>query len=173
MQTPAKQMEAATVPSKPANAKQPDIASASVPETLTALHVNPDAGLTAGEVETRRHQHGYNEVAELVEHPVLKFLGKFWGLSAWMLELIMLLSLVLRHYSDLAIVGGLLLINAVLGFAQEQRAAGVMQTLRRRLQVSGGCCATPTGRSFPPASWCRVTLSACVPAMSCRRMSRS
>jgi plasma-membrane proton-efflux P-type ATPase len=53
-----------------------------------------------------------------------------------MLELIMLLSLVLRHYSDLAIVGGLLVVNAVLGFAQERRAAGVMQTLRRRLQVS-------------------------------------
>jgi plasma-membrane proton-efflux P-type ATPase len=119
-----------------ANARQPDIAAASVAETLAALQVHPDKGLTAGEVETRRRQHGYNEVAELVEHPVLQFLGKFWGLSAGMLELIMLLSLVLRHYSDLAIVGGLLLINAVLGFAQERRAAGVMQTLRRRLQVS-------------------------------------
>ena len=30
-------------------------------------------------------------------HPVFKFLGKFWGLSAWMLELIMVLSLVLRE----------------------------------------------------------------------------
>ena len=29
-------------------------------------------------------------------HPVLKFLGKFWGMSAWMLELIMVLSAVLR-----------------------------------------------------------------------------
>ena len=77
-----------------------------------------------------------NRTAQQKEHPVLKFLGKFWGLSAWMLELIMLLSLVLRHYSDLAIVGALLVVNAVLGFAQERRAAGVMETLRRRLQVS-------------------------------------
>jgi magnesium-transporting ATPase (P-type) len=72
--------------------------------TLAALQVNPEVGLTSREVETLRYQHGYNEVAEQQEHPVLKFLGKFWGLSAWMLELIMLLSLVLRHYSDLAIV---------------------------------------------------------------------
>lgn len=105
-------------------------------DTFAELQVNPEVGLTSGEVERQRKQHGYNEVAEQSEHPILKFLGKFWGLSAWMLELIMLLSLFLRHYSDLAIVGGLLIVNAVLGFAQEQRAAGVMQTLRRRLQVS-------------------------------------
>ena len=75
-------------------------------------------------------------MAEQKEHPVLKFLGKFWGLSAWMLELIMILSLVLGNYADLAIVGALLVVNAVLGFWQERRAAGVMETLRRRLQVS-------------------------------------
>jgi H+-transporting ATPase len=120
----------------PGTAKAPEIASASVPDTLAALHVNPATGLTHGEVETSRKEHGYNEVAELKEHPVLKFLGKFWGLSAWMLELIMILSLVLRNYADLAIVGALLVVNAVLGFWQERRAAGVMETLRRRLQVS-------------------------------------
>ena len=60
-------------------------------------------GLTHGAVESSRKKHGYNEVAEQKEHPLLKFLGKFWGLSAWMLELIMILSLVLRNYADLAI----------------------------------------------------------------------
>ncbi len=63
------------------------------------------------------------------------FLSKFWGVSAWMLELIMILSAVLRKYSDLAVVGALLVVNAVLGFMQERRAAGVVETLRRRLQV--------------------------------------
>ena len=51
-------------PAKPANAKPPDIASASVPDTLAALHVNPDTGLTHAEVDVRRKEHGYNEVAE-------------------------------------------------------------------------------------------------------------
>ena len=53
-----------------------------------------------------------------------------------MLELIMVLSAVLGNYSDLAVVGALLVVNAVLGFMQEHRAAGVVETLRRRLQVS-------------------------------------
>src|SRR5450756_625228 len=127
---------AAPAPSKPANGKPPDIATASVPDTLSTLHVNPNTGYKRQEVDIRRKAHGYNEVAEHKEHPVLKFLGKFWGVSAWMLELIMVMSAVLRKYSDLAVVGALLVINAVLSFVQERRAAGVVEALRRRLQVN-------------------------------------
>jgi len=120
----------------PATAQKPDIASASVPATLAALEVNPETGLTHAEVDTRRKAHGYNEVAEQKSHPVLLFLGKFWGISAWMLEMIMVLSAILGKYSDLAVVSALLVVNAVLSFMQEHRAAGVVETLRRRLQVS-------------------------------------
>ena len=63
--------------SPPSPGKPPDIASASVPETLLALHVNPETGLSRADVEGRRKEHGYNEVAEQKGHPVLKFLGKF------------------------------------------------------------------------------------------------
>jgi plasma-membrane proton-efflux P-type ATPase len=112
-----------------------DIASASVPATLAALDVTPERGLTQTEVATRRRTHGYNEVAEHKGHPVLMFLGKFWGVSAWMLEMIMVLSAILGKYSDLIVVSALLVVNAVLSFLQERRAAGVVETLRRRLQV--------------------------------------
>ncbi|MFZ2628911.1 MAG: plasma-membrane proton-efflux P-type ATPase, partial [Rugosibacter sp.] len=110
--------------------------SASVPATLAALDVNPATGLPRAEVITRRTTHGYNEVAEQKSHPVRLFLGKFWGVSAWMLELIMVLSAILGKYTDLAVVSALLVVNAVLGFMQERRASGVVETLRRRLQVS-------------------------------------
>src|ERR1019366_9256954 len=136
MGTASNQPATASTPAKPANGKPPDIAAMSVPDTLAALHVNPDTGLTRAEVDTGRKEHGYNEVAREKGHPVLKFLGKFWGISAWMLELIMVLSAVLGNYADLAVVGALLVINAVLGFVQERRAAGVVETLRKRLQVS-------------------------------------
>jgi plasma-membrane proton-efflux P-type ATPase len=132
----ATKSEAEGAPSKPANSKPPDIASASVPDTLAALHVNPGTGLTHAEVDASRKEHGYNEVAVKKQHPILQFLRKFWGISAWMLELIMILSAALRKFSDLAVVGALLLINAVLSFMQERRAAGVVETLRRKLQVS-------------------------------------
>jgi H+-transporting ATPase len=136
MQTAIKKSGAEPPPLTPATAKAPDIASVSVPATLAALHVNPETGLARAEVNTSRQAHGYNEVAEQKKHPVLNFLGKFWGVSAWMLELIMVLSVVLGKYSDLAVVSALLVVNAVLSFMQERRAAGVVQTLRRRLQIS-------------------------------------
>jgi plasma-membrane proton-efflux P-type ATPase len=121
---------------EPASSKPPDIATASVPDTLASLKVNPDTGLTRADVDTRRKENGYNEVADKKSHPALKFLKKFWGISAWMLELIMVLSAVLGKYSDLIVVGALLVINAVLGFMQERRAAGVVEALRKRLQVN-------------------------------------
>jgi len=136
MQTATNEFEVTPPRSLPVTATAPEIASASISDTLAALHVDPATGLTSADVETCRKEHGYNEVAEQKEHPLVKFLGKFWGLSAWMLELIMILSLVLRNYADLVIVGALLVVNAVLGFWQERRAAGVMETLRHRLHVS-------------------------------------
>lgn len=123
---PSSSSGANSATSKPANADLPDIASASIPDTLAALHVNPATGLTRAEVDVRRKEHGYNEVAGKKGHPVLMFLRKFWGLLAWMLELIVVLSAVLGKYSDMAVVGALLVVNAVLGFMQEHRAAGVV-----------------------------------------------
>jgi plasma-membrane proton-efflux P-type ATPase len=135
MRVPPVRSDGDHVASKSAKPQPPDIASASVADTLATLHVSPDSGLTAAEVATRRKENGYNEVAEKKGHPIRMFLGKFWGLSAWMLELIMVLSVVLRKFSDLAVVAALLVVNAVLSFMQEHRAAGVVETLRRRLQV--------------------------------------
>ena len=50
-----------------------------------------------------------------------------------------------RKYSDLAVVGALLVVNAVLSFVQERHAAGVVDALRKRLQV--------TARVLRDAAW--------------------
>jgi hypothetical protein len=69
----ASPQEKAAVPfprSTSSTEKKPGIASASLPDTLAALHVNPATGLTHANVETSRKEHGYNEVTEVKEHPV-------------------------------------------------------------------------------------------------------
>jgi H+-transporting ATPase len=111
-------------------------ASVPVADMLRALGVDPGDGLSRAEVDRRRGQYGTNEVRERQERPLLGFLRKFWGLSAWMLEAIIILSAFLGKYQDLVVVSALLVANAVLGFLQERRAAGVMTTLRRRLPVT-------------------------------------
>jgi len=146
-----------------------DMPNASVSDTLASLQVNPDKGLTREEVNARRKEHGYNEVAEQKAHPIRTFLGKFWGLSAWMLELIMVLSAALRKYSDLVVVGALLVVNAVLSFMQERRAAGVVETLRRRLQVSARVLRDATWQVIParelvPGDIVRVRTGDIIPA---------
>ena len=170
MQTGAPNSEAKLPHAAPATAaKAPDIASASIPDTLAALHADAETGLTRAEADTRRKEHGYNEVAVQKGHPVLLFLAKFWGMSAWMLELIMVLSLVLGKYSDLAVVSALLVVNAVLSFAQERRAAGVVETLRRHLQVSARVRRDSTWQVIParelvPGDIVRVRPGDIVPA---------
>lgn len=79
MTTTRNKPEAKPAPAKPADTKPLEIASASVPDTLASLKVNPGTGLARTEVDARQKENGYNEMAEKKGHPVLKFLGKFWG----------------------------------------------------------------------------------------------
>lgn len=77
-------------------------------EVLASLGADWQSGLSDAEVEARLGRFGPNEVPERRPHPLQEFLKKFWGLSAWMLELIMVLSWVLGKSSDLVIVSALL-----------------------------------------------------------------
>jgi hypothetical protein len=53
MQTVTKKSVVESPSSKPTTAKEPDIASVPVPDTLAALHMDPKTGLTHAEVDTR------------------------------------------------------------------------------------------------------------------------
>lgn len=158
----------------PVSANGPDvkpsgIAAFSIPDALAALKVNADAGLTEAEVAVRRKESGYNEVAQTKELPVQQFLRKFWGISAWMLEMILVLSAVLRKFSEVVVVSALLVLNAVLSFMQERRAAGFVDALRKRLQVSARALrhstwATVPARDLVPGDIVRVRPGDIIPA---------
>jgi H+-transporting ATPase len=131
--------------------------------------VDPGTGLTRAAVEAARQASGYNEVAEHREHALRAFLGKFWGMSAWMLEFIIVLSAVLRKIPDLIIVSSLLVVNALVSFLQERRAAGVVEALRRRLQVSARVLRDATWQVIParelvPGDTVRVRAGDVIPA---------
>jgi P-type E1-E2 ATPase len=105
-----------------------------VAQTLVALAAGAD-GLSSDEARKRLARHGPNALPERKSHPFIDFARKFWGLSAWMIELIALVSLMLHKWADLWIALALLVVNAILSFLQEHRAAAAVSALRSRLQV--------------------------------------
>src|SRR5512143_2584502 len=117
-----------------------------VAPAAAALGTDLAAGLTDEEAASRLRAHGRNEVPE--EHPstVLRFLGKFWGPSAWMVELVVALSVGLGRRTDAAVAAALLAINAVLGFLQEVHATAAVEALRSRLRVNARVLRSGTWR---------------------------
>ena len=107
-----------------------------VDEVLSSLSSDRNNGLKTVDAEAKLKQYGYNEVPEKKANPWVRFGRKFWGLTAWMLEVIIIISWKLGNYADLYIVAGLLVFNAILGFEEEQRASGVVEALKQKLQVT-------------------------------------
>ena len=92
------------------------------PVSAPAIPVDEARGLTEAEAEQRLAEYGENA---LVEHHVgvLERLARFfWGPIPWMIEIAAVLSGVLQHWADLAIILAMLFINAGVGFWQEFKA---------------------------------------------------
>jgi plasma-membrane proton-efflux P-type ATPase len=114
----------------------PDPGDLSATGAAAALGVDLASGLSSAEAASRLARHGRNEVPEEASHALVTFLKKFWGPSAWMIELVALVSGLLHRFADVALALGLLVANAILSFAQEQRASAAVDALRSRLRVS-------------------------------------
>jgi plasma-membrane proton-efflux P-type ATPase len=95
-----------------------------------------EEGLSSAEARSRLARDGANDIAEPKRHSAFQFARKFWGLSAWMLELIAVLSFALGKRADFWIAVALLLVNAILSFLQEERASAAVAALRSRLRVT-------------------------------------
>ena len=79
------------------------------------------------------------------------------------------ISLVLRNYPDVYIVVALLLLNAILGFFQEQRASGAVDTLKQKLRVNARALRDGTWQIIPardlvPGDIVRIRAGDFVPA---------
>src|ERR1700679_4282732 len=92
-------------------------------------------GLSEAEAAKQLTQYGPNEIEEKKTNPFLKFLTYFWGPIPWMIEIAVILSGVVRHWPDFAIILFLLLANAVFAFWEEHKAANAIAALKAQLAV--------------------------------------
>jgi H+-transporting ATPase len=78
----------------------------------------PD-GLSQAEAARRLQQYGPNELAAHKTSLLRRIAGYFWGPIPWMIEIAALLSAVVGHWEDFAIILTLLLVNVGVGFWEE------------------------------------------------------
>ncbi|KAI9504176.1 H(+)-ATPase [Coemansia spiralis] len=105
------------------------------PELEALLQTEPLKGLTSTEVSERLAQFGKNEISEKKKNPLLKFLSYFTGAIAYLIELAFILSGVVEDWIDFGIIGGLLVINALIGFIEESKADAALDALKNTLAL--------------------------------------
>lgn len=93
-------------------------------------------GLTEKEVNKRREEYGFNEIEEKKLNPFLKFLQYFWGPIPWMIEAAIILSAIVKDWTDFFIILVLLFANAIVGFIEEYQADNAVDALKKKLATS-------------------------------------
>ena len=128
-------------PAKPVDSRGSDLAPAlpavtAPDETASVVENSPASGLTSEEARRRLEKSGPNAMPDTALHPLRRALAKLWAPVPWMLEAAILLELVLGKYVEAAIIAGLLVFNAALGFFQEGRAQATLAALKSRLALN-------------------------------------
>jgi H+-transporting ATPase len=134
--TIANELHVQTPRSTPPIGNGTDIKSASICSNDKSLPVNVETGLTIEEARRRLEQFGPNVVPDTSLHPFRMAMDKFWAPVPWMLEAAIVLQVVLGEYVEAAIIGALLVFNAVLGFFHEGRAQATLAALKSRLALT-------------------------------------
>jgi H+-transporting ATPase len=175
-QTTAKKTAAKQTAAEQATAKESagtptasdELKSLPMAEVEKRLGSSPD-GLTGAEATKRLAQYGPNEIAEKTTSPLRKLLTYFWGPIAWMIEVAVLLSGILGHWSDFFIILVLLIANAAVGFSEERSAGKAIDALKAQLAVNArvqrdGKWINPPARELVPGDVIRMRLGDVVPA---------
>jgi H+-transporting ATPase len=126
-------------------------------------------GLGSQEAARRLEQYGFNELAEEKTSLLRRLLSYLWGPIPWMIEIAAILSLVVRHWADFAIIFALLIVNALVGFWEEYQAGNTIAALKAKLALRArvkrdGAWKNIPARELVPGDIIRIRLGDIVPA---------
>ena len=131
--------------------------------------IEPAEGLSEAEAASRLAQYGENSLVEHHVSAIERLARYFWGPIPWMIEVAALLSAILGHWDDLAVILLMLLINAGVGFWQEYSADNAISLLKQRLALQArvkrdGVWKDIPARQLVPGDVALVKLGNVVPA---------
>ena len=111
--------------------------------------------MSAKEAASRLARYGRNAIEAHTESKWHKLATYFWGPLPWMIEAAALISLLRRDWSDFAVVGGLLIYNAAVGFWQDYKASDALAALKKGL--------APKARVLRDGTWLSIDAAELVP----------
>lgn len=126
-------------------------------------------GLTTEEAQKLQQEYGFNEIKQKETSPVIDFLKRFTGLTAFVIEGAMIISLIMKRYVDASVMFFLLLLNAILGFSEEFRASKAVEALSQKISVNAhvlrdGVFKEIPSRELVPTDVVKIVMGDIVPA---------
>ncbi len=125
----------ATAPQPSASPAWVGADSEPIEKVLKELISDPEHGLSQEEAARRLEQYGPNAIHEEHLSIAARFFSYFWGPIPWMIEIAAILSAVVRHWEDFAVIALMLLINAGVGFWEEYKADNAIEALKQNLAL--------------------------------------
>ncbi len=116
------------------------------------LNTNCATGLDAAEIPQRRAKYGPNRLPEAARQgPFLRFLLQFHNVLVYVLLAAAFVKLMMNLWLDAAIILGVVLLNALLGFIQEGRAEKALDSIRNMLSAEARTVRGGATRLIPAA----------------------
>jgi magnesium-transporting ATPase (P-type) len=105
-------------------------------EVLRRLNTDPKKGLETSEVSQRLSKYGPNRLPEgKRQGPFMRFLSQFNNILVYVLLAAGFVKLMVGLWLDAAIILGVVIINALLGFIQEGKAEKALDSIRNMLSA--------------------------------------
>ena len=136
------------------SADQSDELRRRIAQRLQALDATRE-GLASAEAARRLAQYGPNSIVDRTESKWRRLLTYFWGPLPFLIEAAAIISGLRRDWPDFAIVTGLLLYNAVVGFWQDNKAANALTALKKGL--------APRARALRDGAWTSIAAADLTP----------
>ncbi len=108
--------------------------ASSADEVVAALEADRDRGLTSGQAAERLDEYGPNQLPAAPRRgPLARLVAQFNNPLILVLIVAGVVTALLEHYLDSAVIFGVVVINAVIGFVQEGKAESALEAVRGML----------------------------------------
>src|SRR6516165_12775612 len=119
-------------------------------EVLRLLNTDLKKGLDTNEVSQRLSKYGSNRLPEgKKQGPFMRFLSQFNNILVYVLLAAGFVKLMVGLWLDAAIILGVVIINALLGFIQEGKAEKALDSIRNMLSADARAIRSGDTRMIP------------------------